>query len=436
MTIGEQRTGSHQFPIESLRFLSAGQALYVKERFGTPVFVYDQATMEQRARYMLGLPNAFGLTVRFSLKANAGGAIIRVFDKLGLYFDACSGEEALRAIAAGVSPSKITLTGQEAPSDLDRLVEQGVEFNVCSLTQLETYGSRFPGREVSLRLNPGAGTGAGKRLVTGGPRSSFGIWHEHISEARKLIARHKLHVKRLHHHVGSGHDPDAWVNISATTLDLSRQFGHVPIINLGGGYRVKSLSHEEEVDYYEVGSRLKRVFEDFAERTGVRPRLEIEPGTFLIANAGSLVTSVIDVVSTGKDGYTFVKVNAGLTEVVRPAFYGALHPLVGVPASEGARRPQREYVVCGHGAVPGDMFTPLAGNPDEIEPRLIGEVKPGDLLVVERAGGYCSSMNMKNFNSFPEAPEVLLRKDGSFVLIRRRQTLEQIIQNEIIPQDL
>lgn len=436
MTIRDQRAGSHAPPTESLRFLTPGQVNYVKERFGTPVFVYDEASMQERARYMLGLPNAFGLTVRFSLKANASGAIIRIFDRLGLYFDACSREEAMRAIAAGVSPSKITLTGQEAPSDLDQLVEQGVEFNAASLTQLEIYGSRFPGAEVSLRLNPGSGTGAAKRLVTGGPRSSFGIWHEYIGEAKNLIAKHKLRVKRIHHHIGSGHDPEAWVKISATTLDLSKHFGHVPIINLGGGYRVKSLSHEQEFDYYEIADRLRKVFEAFAERTNNRPRLEIEPGTFLIANAGSLVTTVIDVVSTGKDGYSFLKVNAGLTEVLRPAFYGALHPLVSVAASEGARLPLREYVVCGHSAVPGDVFTTAAGNPDEIEPRLIAETKLGDLLVVERAGGYCSSMSMKNFNSFPESPEVLLRRDGSFVLIRRRQTVEQIIQNEIIPQDL
>jgi len=250
------------------------------------------------------------------------------------------------------------------------------------------------------------------------------------------VNKYRLKVKRIHHHVGSGHDPEAWLRIASDTLNIAKTFGPVSNINLGGGYRVKALQTEHEVDYREIGERLRRVFEDYARETGTKPRLEIEPGTFLVANCGSLVTSVVDVISTGDDGFEFIKLDAGLTEVIRPGFYGSLHPLVSIPAQGELRSTAKEYLVTGHTCIAGDTLTVAVRDPETFVPQLIAETEPGDLFVVERAGGYCSSMNMKNFNSFPEAPEVLHRKDGRLEVIRKRQTLEQMTQNELLPKDL
>lgn len=422
--------------VESLRFLTPEQVRQVREQFGTPAYVYDETALERQARTMLNFPNAFGLTVYYSLKGNSTGAVIKIFDRLGLHFDASSIYEALRAMAVGVEPSKILLTAQEVPADFADYVERGVQYNACSLRQLELYGRRFPGREVSLRVNPGQGTGFINRLTSGGPKSSFGIWHELLDDAMGLVKKYELKVTRIHQHIGSGHDPEAWLRITASTLELAKRFGPVPIINLGGGYRVKALKTEHEVDYAEIGERLRGLFEGYAGETGVRPRLEVEPGTFLVANCGSLVSTVLDVISTGDDGYSFLKLDTGLTEVIRPGFYGSLHPLVGVPAAGELRPRAKEYLVTGHTCIAGDMLTVAVRDPETVVPQLIAETEPGDLLVIERAGGYCASMNMKNFNSFPEAPEVLLRKDGTFTLIRKRQTVEQMTENEILPQDL
>jgi diaminopimelate decarboxylase len=422
--------------VESLRFLTPAQVRTIREQFGTPVFVYDELSLERQAKFMLDFPNAFGLTVYYSLKGGASGAVIRLFDRLGLHFDASSIWEAIRAMAVGVTPAKILLTAQEVPQDLGQYVERGMEFNACSIRQLETYGKQFPGREVSIRVNPGTGTGFINRLTSGGPRSSFGIWHEHLDEVRALVKKYRLKVKRVHHHVGSGHDPEAWLRIAADTLNIAKTFGPIQIINLGGGYRVKALRTETEVDYRDIGERLRRLFEDYARETGTKPRLEVEPGTFLVANCGSLVTSVIDVISTGNDGYDFIKLDAGLTEVIRPGFYGSLHPLVSIPAEGELRASAKKYLVTGHTCIAGDTLTVAVRDPETSVPQLIAETEVGDLLVVERAGGYCSSMNMKNFNSFPEAPEVLLRKDGRFDVIRKRQTVEQMTQNEVLPKDL
>jgi diaminopimelate decarboxylase len=431
-----KNTNHSEHTLESLRFLTPEQVRTIREQFGTPVFVYDELSLERQAKTMTSFPNAFGLTVYYSLKGGASGAIIKLFDRLGLHFDASSIWEAMRAIAVGVAPAKILLTAQEVPPDFRDYVERGMEFNACSLRQLEMYGKQFPGREVSIRVNPGTGTGFINRLTSGGPRSSFGIWYEYLDDVRALVKKYRLKVKRIHHHVGSGHDPEAWLRIAADTLNIAKTFGPVAIINLGGGYRVKGLQTEHEVDYRDIGERLRRLFGSYATETGIKPRLEIEPGTFLVANCGSLVTSVLDVISTGADGFEFIKLDAGLTEVIRPGFYGSLHPLVSIPAAGELRTTTKEYLVTGHTCIAGDTLTVAVRDPETSVPQLLAETQAEDLLVVERAGGYCSSMNMKNFNSFPEAPEVLVRKDGSFELIRKRQTLEQMTQNEVLPRDL
>ena len=203
-------------------------------------------------------------------------------------------------------------------------------------------------------------------------------------------------------------------------------------LNLGGGFKVARMNGETATDLQLVGEPVKRAFEDFAERTGRRLSLEIEPGTFLVANAGALITTVQDVTSTGPEGHSFLKLDAGMTEILRPSLYGAQHPIVTLPR-EGSASETSTYVVAGHCCESGDILTPAPDQPDVLAPRELSVCGVGDLCVIEGVGAYCSSMSSKNYNSFPENPEVLLRTDGSTALIRKRQSLDQILENEILP---
>jgi diaminopimelate decarboxylase len=190
------------------------------------------------------------------------------------------------------------------------------------------------------------------------------------------------------------------------------------------------VSYEKSADLEEIGRRIVKDFEAFNRQHKRRLRLEIEPGTYLVANAGALVCTVIDVTDTGPDGHNFIKVDSGMTEILRPSMYGAQHPIVVTPATP-ERRGADEYLVAGHCCESGDVLTPEPGNPEGLLARELVEARIGDALVVGGAGAYCAAMSSKNYNSFPEAPEVLLAKDGALSLIRKRQTLEQMISNEI-----
>ena len=413
------------------------EAIGIAEHFGTPVYVYSQLMLEEQADKALSFPNAFGLTVRYAMKANPNQNILRIFNKKGIKIDASSSYEALRAIKAGIDPHNILLTSKLAPNipSLTSLINSGVEYNACSLKQLENYGKVFPNSEVSVRINPGLGSGHNNRTNTGGESSPFGIWFGYIKDIFDVAQDYSLLVTRIHTHIGSGSDPEVWKRVARMSLDNVEKFlraGHpVKTLNLGGGYKVSRMADGcdgKTTDLQECGEPIRNAFVDFAKRTGVELKLEIEPGTYLVANAECVIARVEDIVSTPK--YKFIITDSGMNEVTRPSLYGAQHPITVINLRADSNKTE-EYVVCGKCCESGDILTPEKGDSEAIATRRLREAKVGDLVVIGGTGAYCSSMSTVGYNSFTQAPEVLIDNDRNFLLIRRRQTLDQMLENEI-----
>ncbi len=423
--------------MEQLAFLSPNQVRTIQRQYGTPVFAYDQISLEKQAQTALNFPNPYGLTVRYAMKACPSAAVISILNKLGLHIDASSGFEARRAMRAGVAPQQIQITAQQLPEseDFQKLVHQGVLFNACSLHQLNTFGQLFPGAELCVRINPGLGSGHSNRTNVGGPSSSFGIWHEYLDQVVEIAAQHKLNITRLHSHIGSGSDPNVWQRCARLTLDIAARLPQVHSVNLGGGFKIGRMADELSTDLQAAGQPIAEEFERFAAAHGRQLHLEIEPGTYFVGNAGALVCTVMDLVDTGSEGYTFIKIDSGMTEVLRPSLYGAQHPIVVVPAQDEDRG-QHSYLVAGHCCESGDVLTPEPDNPEGLLPRLLTEAQIGDPIVIGGSGAYCAGMASKNYNSFPEASEILLASDGTLHLARQRQTLDQILANETLPDFL
>lgn len=417
--------------MDSPTFLSRASLERVVALAGTPAYVYDEATLRRQAAAALAFPNAFGLTVRYAMKAAPNAAILRLFDRLGLHIDASSGYEVERALRAGIAPDHISLSTQELPADFARLVLHGTSVNACSLDQLARFGAAFPGGRIGLRINPGLGSGGTTKTNVGGPASSFGIWHEHLDEADAIIARHGLQVVRIHSHIGSGSDPAVWVKVAGMTLAHVERYPSATILNLGGGFKVARMAHETGTDLQVIGAPVKELVAGFAARTGRKLHFEIEPGTFMVATAGAIVSTIQDLTDTGTAGYRFLKLDTGMTELCRPAMYGSQHPMTVFPRDPNRPPGTGAYIATGHCCESGDMLTPKSGDHETLEPRTLAEAQIGDWLVIDGAGAYASAMSTINYNSFPQAPEVLLRADGTPVLIRRRQTLDQVVQNEV-----
>jgi diaminopimelate decarboxylase len=398
-------------------FLTAELAAQVRERFGTPCYVYDRAALEATARAAMAFPAPFGFTLRYAMKANPSRGILRVFRALGLHIDASSDFEVERAIAAGFAPAEIQLTSQMPSGRLAEHVRRGVLFNACSLHQLEAFGQVAPGSEVSVRMNPGLGTGSTKRTNTGGPASSFGIWYEYLDEVKAVAERHRLRITRLHSHVGSGTDSDVWKRCTRMTLELAAKLPEVRVVNLGGGFKVGRMPEEPTVDLGDVGAHVRAELLAFHARDGRGLGLEIEPGTYLVARAGAVVASCIDVVDTGREGFLFAKLDTGMTEVTRPSLYGAQHPIDVLAQGRDAAA----VVFVGPCCESGDILTPAPGDPEALGPRWVPRPRIGDLVVVSGAGAYCAAMSTINYNSYPRAPEVMLEPDGTLRMLRRRQ---------------
>ena len=414
--------------METLRFLTPKLARNIATDFATPTYVYDLKSLRQQATAALAFPNAYGLTVRFAMKASPSATILRAFEKMGLHIDASSGYEVQRAINAGIAPDKISLSTQEFPQNFDTLHAQGIHFNACSLHQLEAFGKTHQGEKLGIRFNPGQGSGGTSKTNVGGPASSFGIWHEDIDKVKALVNQYDLKVIRIHTHIGSGSDPEVWQRTSALSFNLVRAFPDVTILNLGGGYKVGRMASEVSTDLKIIGAPVKKGFEQLYAETGRKVHLEIEPGTFLVANTCALLTSVQDMTATGSEGYHFLKLDCGMTDILRPSLYGAQHPLIIVP--QEPTKETQDYVVVGHCCESGDLLTPAPDEPEDLAPRTLHKASIGDLCIIEGAGAYCSSMSTAGYNAFPQAPEVLIDEDGMTHLIRTRQSLDQLTQNE------
>jgi diaminopimelate decarboxylase len=289
------------------------------------------------------------------------------------------------------------------------------------------FGQAAPGTRIAVRINPGLGSGSTKRTNTGGPASSFGIWHEYLDQVKAIAARHGLTIRTLHSHIGSGTDPEVWKRVTRMTLDIAAKLPGATVVNLGGGLKIGRMPNEESVNLEEVAFHVRKELEGFREREGRALHLEIEPGTLLVAESGAVVASCVDVVDTGADGYLFAKLDAGMPEIVRPAMYGAQHPIHVM--AEG--RPTSDVVFVGPCCESGDILTPAPGDPEALGPRSVPRPAIGDVVVVGGAGAYCAGMATINYNSYPQAPEVMLDADGTLRLLRKRQEFSQILTNEV-----
>jgi diaminopimelate decarboxylase len=346
----------------------------------------------------------FGLTVRYAVKANPHPAIIRLFASAGLHFDASSSYEAADLLEQNIPGSRISLSSQQPPHDLKKLLLQGVRFVATSLYQLEYFVDIAPkGSAVGLRVNTGTGAGHSNRTTTAGISASFGLWHEYLDRALRYAEERDVIIDRLHTHIGSGADPNVWRQVIRMSLETVGRMPEVTTLDIGGGYKVSRWSDEVETDMQHVIEVFNEELLDFKQKTGRRLHLEIEPGTWLVAHAGSLITKVVDIVDTGKDGYTFLRTDTGLNDFMRPALYGAQHEMQILNNSST----YSDYVVVGHNCESGDILTPEQGNPEYIKPRTLKTPKIGDLLLVKDVGAYSASMRAKGYNAFPSAKEVL-----------------------------
>ncbi len=420
-------TATQEFPL--VRREIAGLSIAeLAERFGTPFYAYDAARIHEKIEHL----RAFD-AIRYAQKACSNIAILDLMRRAGVVVDAVSAGEIERALAAGYKPGgeppAIVYTADIFDRDaLALVVQHGIPVNAGSPDMIDQLGEARPGAELTLRINAGFGHGHSQKTNTGGAQSKHGIWHEQLDDCLLRADRHGLNISGVHMHIGSGTDLEHLAQVCGALEAAALKVGRsVTAISAGGGLPTRYRATDTYVDigaYYELWNAVR---EKLQQAFGHAVRLEIEPGRYLVAESGYLVSEVRAVKQMGEN--LFYLVDAGFNNLARPILYGAYHPMSLCPRGTGLPGEPQEAVVGGPLCESGDIFTQEEGG--FVSRRRLPPAAVGDLLVIECAGAYGWVMG-SNYNSKPLAPEVLIR-GGEAHLIRARQTSADLIRGETIP---
>lgn len=409
--------------------LNAQNLLTLPAEFGCPVWVYDAEIIRQQIAQLRQFD-----VIRFAQKACSNIHILKLMREQGVKVDSVSQGEIERALAAGYkpleNPDDIVFTADVIDNATLALVaEQKIPVNIGSVDMLHQLGEVSPGHRVWLRINPGFGHGHSQKTNTGGENSKHGIWLSDMPKALEAMQRYGIHLVGIHMHIGSGVDYGHLEQVCGAMVQQVIDFGQdLEAISAGGGLSIPYREGEETIDtdhYYGLWNAAR---EKIAAHLGHPVKLEIEPGRFLVAEAGVLVSQVRAVKDMGTRH--FVLIDAGFNDLMRPSMYGSYHHISAL-AGDGrdlASLQPRETVVAGPLCESGDVFTQQEGG--NVETRLLPPVKPGDYLVLHDTGAYGASMS-SNYNSRPLLPEVLF-DNGSARLIRRRQTIQELLALELL----
>ncbi|MGE3776476.1 MAG: diaminopimelate decarboxylase [Pirellulaceae bacterium] len=395
------------------------------QKFGTPTYVYDAAKIVERIEDL----SRFDV-VRYAQKACSNIAILDLARRHGAVVDAVSAGEIHRALRAGFTigtePPQIVYTADIFDRDsLALVLKHHIPVNCGSPDMIDQLGEAAPGRNITLRINPGFGHGHSQKTNTGGEQSKHGIWHEQLDDCLRRADRHGLGVTGLHMHIGSGTDLEHLGQVCGAMERTALQVGRtITSISAGGGLPIPYNESQSYVDldrYFELWDATRKRLE---QRFGHAISLEIEPGRYLSAEAGYLVAEIRTVKQMGHNH--FYLLDAGFNCLARPILYGAYHPMSIAPANQDRDRPRLEVVVGGPLCESGDIFTQQEGG--FVCKRELPAAGVGDYLVIERAGAYGFVMS-SNYNSKPLPAEVLIQ-DGRPHLVRERQTLEDLVRGE------
>jgi diaminopimelate decarboxylase len=396
-------------------------------KFGTPTYVYDAEMIVERIEQLKQFD-----VIRYAQKANSNIAILDLVRRHGVVVDAVSSGEVFRAVAAGFEyhgePHPIVYTADIFDrAALDLVVEQNIPVNVGSPDMIEQLGRRAPGREITLRINPGFGHGHSAKTNTGGESSKHGIWHDQLEDCLELAAKFDLTVAGLHMHIGSGTDFEHLSQVCEAMKKMALRVGDsIKMVSAGGGLPTPYRDSDVGLDvdrYFHLWDATRK---DLESEFGHAVSLEIEPGRFLVAECGYQVTEIRAIKRMG--GNLFYLVDAGFNNLARPILYGAYHPMSISFSGEPTKQTQA-VIVGGPLCESGDIFTQEEGG--FVCSRELPVARVGDFLVIERAGAYGYVMS-SNYNSKPLAAEVLIDRNKAH-LIRQRQSSEDLIAGETIP---
>ncbi len=386
-------------------------------QFGTPLYVYNAEKIVHQLRNIKSAFRDTDVKVKYAAKALSNISVLKLLKKYGAGVDVVSIQEAHLALGAGFAPEEIMFTPNCVGFDeIVAGVELGLNINLDNLSVLEKFGSKYGNTyPCCVRLNPHIMAGGNYKISTGHGNSKFGISVYQLPQIMQLADEYNIIINGLHIHTGSEiTETEVFLKMAEILFGIARDFPALKFIDFGGGFKVAYKEGDMVTNVYDLGLKLSKAFTDFYQSYGRKLELWVEPGKYIVSEAGYLLVKTNVVKPT--PSLTFVGVNSGLNHLIRPMMYDAYHEIVNVTNPTGS---PRIYTVVGN-----ICETDTLGSD-----RKMNEVREGDLLAIKNAGAYGYSMS-SNYNSRFRPAEVLVI-DGEAKLIRRRDTFEDLLRGQI-----
>jgi len=386
--------------------------------FGTPLYVYDARKIIDQVKTLQRAFSGVRLKIKYAAKALTNISILKLVRQAGAGVDVVSIFEAKLALHAGYLPSEIMFTPNGVGFDEIQLgVELGLTINLDNLPILEKFGKTYgAGYPCGIRLNPHIMAGGNLKISTGHSYSKFGISVQQLPQILEVVKRYNINIQSLHIHTGSEiNDVDVYLMMADVLFDIAKNFPQLKSLDFGGGFKVKYKEGDKITDIDRLGSELSNAINQYCKKEGRDLELWIEPGKFIVSEAGYLIARANVVKETPT--VTFVGLDTGLNHLLRPMMYDAYHEIVNGSNTSGE---MKQYNIVGN-----ICETDTLGA--ERQMHLASE---GDLIVIKNAGAYSFTM-ASNYNSRPRPAEVMIM-DGKPVLIRQRETFEDLLKGQII----
>ena len=387
------------------------------EKFGSPLYVYDSDKIKRQYNK---LKNSFSsvksLQINYAVKALSNISILKFIINLGSGIDAVSIQEVKLALKCGVNPDKIIYTPNGVSMDeIKKASELGVKINIDNLSVLEDFGNNNQSIPICIRINPHIMAGGNSKISVGHIDSKFGISIHQIPHLIRIVNNTKIKVNGIHMHTGSDIlDIDVFLRASEILFDTAKNFNDLEFIDFGSGFKVPYFPNDSETNIEELGDKLSLRFNSFCSEYGKNLTLMFEPGKFLVSESGKFLCKVNSIKQTTST--VFAQVDSGFNHFLRPMMYGANHDIENISNSDDV---ERYYSVVGY-ICETDTF---ATN------KKISTIRNGDILCFNNAGAYCHTMS-SNYNSRYRPAEVIYI-NGEFKLIRKRESFQDLVRNQI-----
>jgi diaminopimelate decarboxylase len=394
------------------------QLLELTKKYGSPIYVYDTDKIEsQYNRLTAAFSTVKSLKLNYAVKALSNINILKFFKNIGAGLDTVSIQEVQLGLTTGIDPKKIIFTPNGVSlKEIEEVAKMGVQINIDNLSILELFGQKHPEIPVCIRINPHIMAGGNSKISVGHIDSKFGISIHQVPHIKRVVENTGMNINGIHMHTGSDIlDIDTFLRATEILFDVAKQFDDIDFIDFGSGFKVPYKEGDISTDIEQLGVQLSERFNEFCVEYGKEITLMFEPGKFLVSDAGVFLAKVNVVKQTTST--VFAHVDSGFNHLVRPMMYDSYHHITNISNSEGR---DRYYSVVGY-ICETDTF---GSN------RRIAEISEEDVLCFHNAGAYCFSM-ASNYNSRYLPAEVMVHQ-GKDYLIRKRQTIQDILHNQEI----